>query len=68
MSCTFFKGNQSRELKLHRLIRIPCQRDTEPGGVIVSYHETEEPLSIEFLNASKRHLFDSQNLQLTIST
>lgn len=26
----------------------------EPGGVIVSYKENSEPISIEFLNASKR--------------
>ncbi len=47
---------------------FPVNAIAEPGGVIVSYDETEEPLSIEFLNASKRHLFDPQNLQLTIST
>jgi uncharacterized protein YuzE len=47
---------------------FPANAIAEPGGIIVSYDETEEPLSIEFLNASKRYLFNPQNLQLTIST
>lgn len=47
---------------------FPVNAIAEPGGVIVSYDETAEPLSIEFLNASKRRLLDPQNLQLIIST
>ena len=27
----------------------------EPGGIIVSYGEDGEPVSVEFLNASVRH-------------
>ncbi|NJM62729.1 MAG: DUF2283 domain-containing protein [Oscillatoriales cyanobacterium RU_3_3] len=41
---------------------------SEPGGVIVSYDETDEPVTIEFLNASKRQLFNPQELILTIAT
>ncbi len=37
---------------------LPVNAISEPGGVIVSYDENEEPISIEFLNASKRQLFN----------
>ncbi|MCC3408902.1 MAG: DUF2283 domain-containing protein [Microcoleus sp. PH2017_10_PVI_O_A] len=47
---------------------FPVNAISEPGGVIVSYDETEEPVSIEFLNASKRQLFNPQELILTIAT
>ncbi|MEG4444612.1 DUF2283 domain-containing protein [Microcoleus sp. AT9_B5] len=47
---------------------LPANAISEPGGVIVSYDETEEPVSIEFLNASKRQLFNPQELILTIAT
>lgn len=46
----------------------PANAIAEPGGVIVSYDEREEPVSIEFVNASKRQLIDPQELQLTIKT
>ncbi|KAM3100378.1 DUF2283 domain-containing protein [Phormidesmis sp. 146-35] len=35
---------------------LPANAISEPGGVIVSYDEAGEPVSIEFLNASKRQL------------
>ena len=47
---------------------FPANAISEPGGVIVSYDETEEPVSIEVLNASKRQLFNPQELILTIAT
>ncbi len=31
---------------------------SEPGGIIISYNEANEPLTIEFLNASKRQWFN----------
>lgn len=37
---------------------LPVNAISEPGGVIVSYSEKNEPISIEFLNASKRQLFN----------
>jgi uncharacterized protein YuzE len=46
----------------------PVNAISEPGGIIVSYDDNEEPVSIEFLNASKRQLFNPQELQLTIAT
>ncbi len=45
----------------------PSNAISEPGGIIVSYDESNEPISIEFLNASKRQLFNPQNPQLTIT-
>jgi len=33
----------------------PADAIEEPGGIIVSYGEDGEPVSIEFLNASVRH-------------
>ena len=47
---------------------FPASAISEPGGVIVSYDESDEPVSIEFLNASKRQLFNPQELILTIAT
>ncbi len=47
---------------------FPANAISEPGGVIVSYDESDEPVSIEFLNASKRQLFNPQELILTIAT
>jgi uncharacterized protein YuzE len=46
----------------------PSNAISEPGGVIVSYSDTNEPVSIEFLNASKRQLFNPAEMNLTIST
>lgn len=46
----------------------PANAISEPGGVIVSYSTTNEPVSIEFLNASKRQLFNPAEMNLTIST
>lgn len=46
----------------------PVNAIAEPGGVIISYDDTEEPVSIEFLNASKRQLVNPQALSLTITT
>lgn len=47
---------------------FPANAISEPGGVIVSYDETNEPVSIEFLNASKGQLFNPQDPILTIAT
>ena len=47
---------------------FPANAISEPGGVIVSYDENDEPVSIEFLNASKRQLLNPQELMLTIAT
>ncbi|MBO1352215.1 MAG: DUF2283 domain-containing protein [Hormoscilla sp. GUM202] len=47
---------------------FPVNAISEPGGVIVSYDENEEPVSIEVLNASKRKLFNPQDLMLAIAT
>jgi uncharacterized protein YuzE len=44
----------------------PCNAISEPGGVIVSYDENSEPVSIEFLNASKKKLFNTQEPNLTV--
>lgn len=46
----------------------PVNAISEPGGMIISYDENEQPISIEFLNASKRKLINPQNLQLTIAS
>jgi hypothetical protein len=38
----------------------------EPGGVIVSYGEDGEPVSVEFLNASVRQLVVPGEVSVTI--
>ncbi|MEG4630494.1 DUF2283 domain-containing protein [Microcoleus sp. AR_TQ3_B6] len=47
---------------------FPANTISEPAGAIVSYDETNKPISIEFLNASKRQPFNPQELMLTIAT
>ncbi len=46
----------------------PVDAIEEPGGVIVSYGEDKQPVSIEFLNASARKLIDINELNITFQT
>ena len=46
----------------------PADAVEEPGGVIVSYGEDGEPVSVEFLNASARHLIVPGEVSVTIQT
>ncbi|MFM7600861.1 MAG: DUF2283 domain-containing protein [Pseudanabaena sp.] len=46
---------------------FPYNAISEQGGVIVSYNEADEPISIEFLNASKRQLFNPNETNLVVS-
>jgi uncharacterized protein YuzE len=45
----------------------PVNAVSEPGGVIVSYDDNDEPVSIEFLNASKRQLFNPEETNIVIN-
>jgi uncharacterized protein YuzE len=44
----------------------PVDAIEEPGGVIISYGEDGEPVSLEFLNASVRELTLPGELSVTI--
>jgi len=44
----------------------PVDAIEEPGGVIVSYGEDGEPVSVEFLNASVRELIVPGETSVTI--
>lgn len=44
----------------------PVDAVEEPGGVIVSYGEDGEPVSVEFLNASARQLVQSGEVSVTL--
>jgi uncharacterized protein YuzE len=46
----------------------PADAVEEPGGVIVSYGEDGEPVSVEFLNASARRLILPGEVSVTIHT
>jgi len=46
----------------------PIDAVEEPGGVIVSYGEDGEPVSVEFLNASLRRLVVPGEVSVTIQT
>ena len=46
----------------------PVDAIEEPGGVIVSYGEDGEPVSVEFLNASIRKLIRSVEVSVTLQT
>ena len=44
----------------------PVDAIEEPGGVIVSYGEDGEAVSVEFMNASVRRLVDPNDLNVTL--
>jgi uncharacterized protein YuzE len=46
----------------------PVDAIEEPGGVIVSYREDKEPVSVEFLNASARRLIRPDEVSVTLQT
>lgn len=46
----------------------PADAIEEPGGVIVSYGEDGEPVSVEFLNASNRRLVRSDEVSTALQT
>ncbi len=46
----------------------PVDAIEEPGGVIVSYGEDGEPVSVEFLNALARQLVGPDELNATLQT
>ena len=46
----------------------PVDAIEEPGGVIVSYGEDKEPVSVEFMNAAVRHLINADELSVTLQT
>ena len=46
----------------------PADAVEESGGVIVSYGEDGEPVSVEFLNASARRLILPGEVSVTIHT
>lgn len=46
----------------------PVDAIEEPGGIIVSYGEDKEPVSVEFINASSRKLVSSGEVSLTFQT
>jgi uncharacterized protein YuzE len=53
---------------LHIIVRDdpPVEAIEESGGVIVSYGEDKEPVSIEFLNASVRRLVRQGEMSVTM--
>jgi len=46
----------------------PVDAIEEPGGVVVSYGEDGEPVSVEFMNASVRQLIRSGEVSVTLQT
>jgi len=46
----------------------PVDAIEEPGGVIVTYGEKNEPVSIEFLNASQHGLINNKEISVTLQT
>ncbi|MBW2079008.1 MAG: DUF2283 domain-containing protein [Deltaproteobacteria bacterium] len=46
----------------------PVDAIEESGGVIVSYGEDAEPVSVEFLNASVRRLIRQNEFNVTFQT
>ena len=45
----------------------PTDAVEEPGGVIISYGDDGEPVSVEFQNALRRHLVSAGGLSVTMS-
>jgi uncharacterized protein YuzE len=46
----------------------PVDAIEEPGGVIVSYGEDGDPVSVEFMNASSRDLIHEDGVSVTLQT
>jgi len=46
----------------------PVDAVEEPGGVIVSYGEDGEPVTVEFLHASARDLVQPGQVSVTLQT
>ena len=46
---------------------FPYNAISEEGGVIVSYSQAHDPISIEFLNAAKRQLFNPSETNFVIT-
>ena len=46
----------------------PVDAVEEPGGVIISYGEDGEPVSVEFLHASERRLIEPGEVSVTLQT
>ena len=46
----------------------PVDAIEEPVGVVVSYGEDGEPVSVEFMNASVRQLIRSGEVSVTLQT
>ena len=46
----------------------PVDAVEEPGGIIVSYGEDGEPVTVEFLNASARRIISSDEISITLQT
>ena len=46
----------------------PVDAVEEPGGTIISYGEDGEPVSVEFLHASARHLIRPGEISVTLQT
>ena len=44
----------------------PVDAIEEPGGIIVSYGEDKEAVSVEFMNASARHLINADEVSVTL--
>lgn len=46
----------------------PTDAVEEPGGVIISYGENGEAVSVEFVNASVRRLIQPDQIAVTLQT
>jgi uncharacterized protein YuzE len=46
----------------------PVDAVEEPGGVVISYGEDGEPVSVEFLHASARQLIRPGEVSVTLQT
>ncbi len=44
----------------------PVDAVEEAGGVVISYGEDAQPVSVEFLNASVRHLISPDEMSVTM--
>ena len=45
---------------------FPVNAISKPGGIVISYDEANEPISLEFLNASQRNIINPEEIALAI--
>jgi len=64
--CVLLRPERSEEVVSGLRDRPPVDAVEEPEGVIVSYGDDGEPVSVEFLDAAERGLTSAEEVSVTV--